>query len=301
MDKLTRAFYEKSLENEFRKKRGKDFQDFFNSMMEFRYPGDFIRTRPWGKQGDQKNDGYLPSKRTLFAVYAPNEIEASVTVRKITSDLEGALPHWKAHFDRWSFVHNSMDGLPPDVTKLLLKMGGEYPEIKITPFSYVEFRGELFQLPDSDIAVLLGNAPNAQTFANLSYENLSRVLSAIALGPVGSDAEIRPVPRDKIRANQLSASIEILLKAGMSKADLVGKLLKDWPEPEYGDSLARAFSAKYQSLKKAHHPAELIFTELQEFAGGNVRKGPDHEAAVLAVLAFLFEQCEIYERPPDGN
>jgi hypothetical protein len=69
--------------------------------------------RPWGNQGDRKNDGFLKSERRLFQVYAPNEMEAAKAKTKITADFEGAKEHWGKHFDKWTFVHNATDGLPP--------------------------------------------------------------------------------------------------------------------------------------------------------------------------------------------
>lgn len=45
---------------------------------------------------------------------------------------------------------------------------------------------------------------------------------------------------------------------------------------------------------------DAIFGKLQEFAGGSQRGDSGHEAAVLAVLAYLFEQCDIFERPPEA-
>jgi hypothetical protein len=57
VDQFTQAFYELKFRNAFLESRGEAFQDLFSSIMEKRYPGDFIRTRPWGNQGDRKNDG----------------------------------------------------------------------------------------------------------------------------------------------------------------------------------------------------------------------------------------------------
>jgi hypothetical protein len=42
---------------------------------------------------------------------------------------------------------------------------------------------------------------------------------------------------------------------------------------------------------------DRIFQELQAFAGGLGRGSPEHEAAVVTVLAYLFEECDIFERP----
>jgi len=62
MDRSSRAFYELVFENKFLRLRASAFQDFFADLMEKGYPGgDFIRVRPWGRQGDRKNDGYLRS------------------------------------------------------------------------------------------------------------------------------------------------------------------------------------------------------------------------------------------------
>ena len=70
MDETQQQYiYEKLFEVAFLRRKGDAFQDFFADIMERCYPGDFMRTRPWGKIGDRKNDGYLKSKRRLFQVY----------------------------------------------------------------------------------------------------------------------------------------------------------------------------------------------------------------------------------------
>jgi hypothetical protein len=71
VEDLTTAYYEMKFHLTFLEAMGDAFQDFFSSIMELRYPGDFARVRPWGKFGDRKNDGYLRSQRKLFQCYAP--------------------------------------------------------------------------------------------------------------------------------------------------------------------------------------------------------------------------------------
>ena len=44
---------------------------------------------------------------------------------------------------------------------------------------------------------------------------------------------------------------------------------------------------------------DLIFERMREFAQGDRRLDSAREAAMLAVIAYLFEQCEIFERPPE--
>ena len=296
LDQLTRAFYEIHLELCFRKKRGNEFQDFFSQMMELRFPSDFVRTRPWGNQGDRKNDGYHRSGRRLFQVYAPNELSAADAIKKIDEDFAEALRHWRQYFTRWTFVHNSMDGLGPQVLARLLELQQVHTSFTHDHFGYPEFRTETFSLSSADLAILLGNAPTLTNFTQLGFDKLRVVLLAVAQGQPTLDPEIRPVPKDKLKNNNLSSNAELLLRAGMSKSDLVSTFFKRWTDPTLGDSIAQAFSDKYIVLKTAGLSPDQIFQELHTFAGGGTRQGADHEAAVLAVLAHFFEECDIFER-----
>jgi hypothetical protein len=300
MDSLSRAYYEVAFERDFLKKKGKAFQDFFSEIMEKRYPRDFQRVRPWGNVGDEKNDGYLKSQRTLFAVYAPNEMKAADTITKVEEDFQGALLHWKDYFDTWVFVHNSRDGLGPEVLKKLLNLEAANPNIKVMHWGFEELRQEVFKLSDIDIASLLGPAPSSNDVHNLSFEDLQVVLLTIARQQPSDELDLRPVPKAKLSANKLSHNVEILLKAGMRKASLVEQFFRQWPDPAFGDEVAEAFRRKYSELKKLNVPSDIIFMKLQEFAGGGRRGTPEHEAAVLAVLAHLFEKCDIFERPLEG-
>lgn len=193
MDQFRRSYYEIVFKNLYLEKDGNEFQDFFSEIMEKCHPGDFQRVRPWGNTGDRKNDGYLRSERTLFQVYAPNEMSASDAVAKINEDFHGALPYWETYFDTWVFVHNSKDGLGPAI---------------------------------------------------------------------------------------------------------VAKL-NDHPNPTYEDEIASAFKNEYKTYKMLGVDPDTIFCKLQEFTGGSERGTPADEAAVLAVLAYLFEQCDIFERSPE--
>jgi hypothetical protein len=59
LEELTTAYYESQFRLRYVESKGDGFQSFFSTIMEMRYPGDFVRVRPWGKLGDHKNDGYL--------------------------------------------------------------------------------------------------------------------------------------------------------------------------------------------------------------------------------------------------
>ena len=295
---ITRAYYEKCFEVSFLVKRGNEFQDFFSEIMEKRYPSDFVRVRPWGNVGDRKNDGYLKSARTLFQVYAPNEMKAREAISKIREDFDGAIPYWEKHFDIWVFVHNSRAGLGPDVTRTLLDIDRTNPQIKVDQWGFGELRREVFELSEIDLALLLGPAPNMNNILQLGFASLQNVLSAIARESPSPDPDIRPIPPDKLSANALSHHTETLLNAGMIRADLVGEFFDRWHDPTLGNEIAEAFNREYERLRSQNLLPDRIFYQLWIFAGGVERGTPDHEAAVLAVLAYLFEKCEIFEESP---
>ena len=197
-----RTWYRIVLERDFLKKKGNAFQDFFADIMEKRYPGDFIRIRPWGNVGDRKNDGYLRSQRTLCQVYAPNEMSSTDAVNKIDEDFRGALPYWQDYFDVWIFVHNSAQGLGPDVTRKLLDLSREYPQIMTTSWGFEEVSKIALSLDEDDVIALLGGiiAPREAELKDVTYEDLrncsdkhcSSVADAVPRCETGTRSEACP-------------------------------------------------------------------------------------------------------------
>jgi hypothetical protein len=100
----------------------------------------------------------------------------------------------------------------------------------------------------------------------------------------------------KIEANALSESVSLLIKSGMTKAPLVEKFFAQWHDETLGERIAEAFRSQYQLLRESHGP-DGVFAQLQSWAGGNVRGTPEHEMAVLTIIAYFFERCDIYEAP----
>ena len=88
----------------------------------------------------------------------------------------GLSPDWKEHFDRWTFVHNSRQGIGPDVLQKLLALQEANPQIKVTHWGYEELRKKAFSLQDQDIAALLGPSPTRKDLIKLNFEDLRIVL-----------------------------------------------------------------------------------------------------------------------------
>jgi len=297
VDRVTRAFYELTFKVRFLEAKANDFQNLFSSIMEKGYPADFIPVRPWGKAGDRKNDGYLRSKRMLFQCYGPDEMRSAECVAKIDEDFNGALPHWRNFFDTWVFVHNT-HALGPDVTKKLLELSAARQNPTTIDWGFEALRLELFRIPDSDIASLFGPAPTRDRMISLGLEDLEPVLEHIVRLPAPSEPDLRPVPADKIARNLLSPAASILLTAGMSRADLLRKYFR--LQPLDRDRIAQAFRKRYDEARARGAGPDEVLVELQRFATGTDYIAPtSRQEAVLAVLAFFFEECDIFERPEE--
>lgn len=296
MDKYQRAYWELAFKAKFIELKGMAFQDFFAEVMEKGYPGgDFIRVRPWGKQGDRKNDGYLRSKRILFQVYSPNELKESETKSKIEEDFTGALPHWEDYFDTWVFVHNSREGLSPGVTKCLLSLDQNHKDLSVTSWGFEDLRREVFQLGAHDISAFLGPAPAPVDFVNIGFEKIKPILDMVARAKARPDVELTPVPRDKVQINRLSENAEMLIQLGRRRSHVVGKFLASYPDPQYGDEVVQTFRVEYENLRDLGLDPDRIFQKLQAFAGGETLGDPTHQAAVFTVLAYIFDKCDIFE------
>lgn len=293
-----REWYELMFALAFRSKLGTEFQDFFASIMERGYPTDFQRVKPYGKNGDKKCDGYHRSLKRVYQVYAPEKMRVAETNNKIDEDFSGAVEHWMENMTTWVFVHNQWRGVAPDIVQKLLAIRGTKG---VTAISWCEpeLHDEFFRLSPDNQALLLGPAPTPQSFARIQMKDVVQIANVIAQQETPPPEEIKEVPAGKLKANSLSVNVQNLLTMGSRKGKLVARFFAEWHDPELGDRIAKAFRSKYEDLRAANVVADEAFFELWKLAGGGAQKSIDHEAAVLAVLAFLFEECEIFEAPRD--
>jgi len=298
MDRIQQLNYEKDFRIAFLESKGDGFQRLFERLMSKVHPNDFMACRPWGNVGDRKNDGYLPSARTLYQSYAPNELTAAEAIKKINEDFEGAKEHWKEYFDEWTFVHNAPDGrLGPHIIEVLAKLGQDHPQIKIGHCGYEEMLAKFRQLSLQDLESWFGPSLTMEANINLGFSDLVAVLTHITITPVPATSEVKDVSRGKIEANLLSQAVADFLKIGMQKSPLVAQFFDNWKNPTYGEQIAQAFKSAYVELRdgaRQLHPDE-IFGRLEAWAGGAANTSPAHKAAVLAVMAYLFDKCEIFE------
>ena len=294
LDDTQRSFYGLKFENAFLREKGKAFESLFARVMAHGFTGDFEPVRPYGSRGDLKCDGFRPSDGTVFQSYAPDSTKLADLLAKIDVDFEGACTHWGAKMNRWEFVHNDMRGLPAEAVRKLDDLRAAHPTVKIAVFGEAEMRAVAMRLALHQLEDLFGAVPSQRTLERLDFASLRPVLIAIQRRDPGAEPPLAAPSATKLQHNALSPDAAALLRQGRRREKLVQDFFDAWPDPSFGEDVAEAFRARYQALKAVDLSPDQIFGELQSFAGG-MEGEPSHQGAILAVLSYFFERCDIFE------
>lgn len=294
MDETQRYFYGLLFENAFLREKGKAFETLFARVMNHAFPADFQTIRPYGSKGDMKCDGYRASDGTVFQCYAPDSTKLADLLAKIDEDFHGAVAYWSDRMRRWEFVHNDVRGLPAEAAKKLGDLGTANPTIAITTFAEAEMRNVVMGLTLHQLEDLFGAVPSQRTLERLDFAALRPVLVAIQRQQPPADPPLVAPSPLKLQNNALSDDAAGLLRQGRRREKLVQDFFDAWPDPDFGEAIAEGFRNRYQALKRVGLGPDAIFGELQTFAGG-MDGEPSRQAAVLAILSYFFERCDIFE------
>lgn len=293
-----RAYYRQGFRIALLEKEGQEFQDWFCQLAGLAFGPDFEPIGHEGAEGDHKADGRRRSNGTIFQCYAPHAgaTRAARVREKIRTDFKGALQHWPEFVNRWIFVHNIRRGLGPTITKELDTLRREHPAVIIETWSPTELMRLFDQLELADCELLFGPAPSAEDLEGVTPEHVAEVIRHLEqTKPEPGREPLSPPSVDKIEKNDLSPEVLDLLSAGKRKDYLTERYFEKEPGPEVGERVAEAFRQRYASLKESTESPDELFAGLQRFAGHG--GSPKHQVAVLAVLSYLFDRCDIFEDP----
>jgi hypothetical protein len=130
----------------------------------------------------------------------------------------------------------------------------------------------------------------------ITFAELEVITKFLVASSSRDEGEITVIPmKDKIGRNQISSSIEDLLKVGMLKSKLVEQYIQRQPDIDFGDRLKQGFVDKYSELKTKGMAGDELFLDLFEFAS-NSTADFKKQAAALAILTYFFETCEVFEK-----
>lgn len=294
MDSLQRFSYGLKFENAYLRQKGKAFESLFSRIMAHAHPGDFTPVAPYGSRGDLKCDGFRKSDGTVFQCYAPDALKLTATLAKIDEDFSGALIHWGDKMKRWEFVHNEAKGLPADVVQKLADLRIAHPKVDVSELGEAALRVTVMDLKLHQLEDLFGAVPSQRTLEKLDFAALKPVIIAIKTAEPDAEPPLTAPSADKLKHNALSLDAAGLLRQGRLRERLVQGFFDAWPDPGLGEEIAEGFRQRYAALKGVGLSSDQIFGGLQSFAGG-MDGDPTHQGAVLAVMSYFFERCDIFE------
>jgi hypothetical protein len=110
------------------------------------------------------------------------------------------------------------------------------------------------------------------------------------------DTSLIPIT-DKISKNNLTDDVKFLLTGGMSKVQEFSHFV-DFSlnlDPEFATKLIAGFTRQYRILKDEGITGDELFNRMYKFSYSD---NPNHaiQFAGLAVLSYLFERCEVFEK-----
>ena len=290
-----------SLRLKLRQSSGDAFQDFFSNVMEKLHGDDFVRVRPFGQKGDKGCDGYLLSSGKLYQCYGAvngDKGKVSYLIGKMDEDFAKAKMQLGAIMKEWHMVHNLVDGLPIDAVEMLNKLREDNSEIEFGFIGLEGFEQRINDLNKEQIEEILGPAATNQDAQNLQVEELRDLISGVVAATEKSDpklADIAPVPADKLDANDLPEHWKMLISGGWQNAHIVASYLDQHYDPLIGETIADMFNTRYKYLKSQGLTPASIMDGLYEFVTGIGSVATERQVAAQALLAHLFESCDIFE------
>jgi hypothetical protein len=301
MDRLAYYWFRGQAELALHKRRATAFQDHFNDVMETVHGTDFIRVRPAGNVGDRKCDGYLRSTDTVFQVYAPARTKIGSWLNKIDEDFSGAKAQWTM-MRSWVFVHNQHDGLPADVAQSLLKIKTENADLIIDQWPPAHLLELTTDLSEDQLVRIFGYSPQEREMRELDRGDIAVAVAGLALESTSWTPEAGDLPvvdPRKLDFNRMSDYPRRLITAGIAQAHMVGGYFDNNPDPTLRDRAAMLMKVEWLRLQRQGVTGDDAFHALYARVAANVR-GSREATASLALLAFLFESCDIFDNPPAG-
>ncbi|MEG4860766.1 hypothetical protein QUB75_25000 [Microcoleus sp. K1-B6] len=133
---------------------------------------------------------------------------------------------------------------------------------------------------------------------NITFKELNMVTQGIIFMPIPSNTNFFvTAPLEKMLNNQLTGVAQLRLMTGVIQARMVSDFVENMVNviPDFPERLKAGFVTEYQRLRATGLEGNDLFNALHTFSC-NCSSDYDLQAAGLAVLYYLFEKCEVFER-----
>jgi len=137
-----------------------------------------------------------------------------------------------------------------------------------------------------------------QGFANVAFPELERAIEWVATQPPSSTGTFDIVsPEEKIQKNHLSNGSRHVVLAGLMSRATVALFVTTTAQldPKFPDKLKAGYLAKYFEYRQAGIDGDDRFDLMCAFSQRGLKSQADRTAG-LAVLIYLFEICDVFEK-----
>jgi hypothetical protein len=134
---------------------------------------------------------------------------------------------------------------------------------------------------------------------DVGFRELEIATNAFAASPPSEendDFRVIP-PEDKIRKNDLSNRSTVTIRMGLALSAEVSRFLETITrdDPDFPERLKSGFLEEYFRLRKLGIKGDDLFDLMCRFSQRGL-SDQSKKSAGLAVLMYLFEQCEVFEK-----
>ena len=146
-----------------------------------------------------------------------------------------------------------------------------------------------------------GPAATQEDEQKLQVEELRSLIDDLVRAREDGDPtliNIEPVSVDKLNTNGLPVYWHDLISGGWRNAHLVNAYFSGHHDPMRGEHIACMFHDQYNYLRSQKLDSASIMDSLYEFVTGIGSVPPPRQVAAQALLAHLFESCDIFENTP---
>ncbi|MDP8212103.1 MAG: hypothetical protein P9X22_02275 [Candidatus Zapsychrus exili] len=285
---------------------GQEYENLFVNIMQ-NANKNFKPVKPQGKYGDRKNDGFDKESGTYYQVYAPENSSNNLnnTIKKLTVDFKGLYKYWnkispiKMYFfalnDKYKGTYHSLEEKLSEIEK-------EYVGIKCSSFLSKNLEDVFFELSDEQIVSVLGPLPDPLNISDVNFGAMNEVINHLMGMKFAYNEERIPKNPDfdkKIVFNNLSESVASLLNQG----NYQNHVIKDYFEKnsislksDIKEIFVNYYSNGVKEVNNDINKSDAVFFYILTKASPK-RTRPVQDA-VLVLMAYYFECCDIFQTPP---
>lgn len=267
----------------------------------------FVDVRTAGSLGDVGSDGLLINNRKLYACYAPEVFDvdtADKVAKKFNGDLTKAREKRNGQFDTFVFAHNDMRGMHPVLSAQLPAAKTAHPNLSFEFIGFRHMRDMVNGLDRHQVEDLLGmQLPVDQLVFGLAQEELEPLLAHLSQLRVRydtPDAPLQPVSSRKLTYNEFSEDVREELRLAMVSSPDIERYYANRLDINERDEVANGFNIEYQRLLEGLPSPDDVFYYLEQYVLGNQFPPLSLRRAAIAVIAYFFQTCDVFEdAPPD--